>query len=136
TSLAARYSTLYTTCASLLVYSPLSSTTYFTMSGTSMSAPVVAGTVALMLQANPSLTPNTVKAILAYTAERMPTPNMLEQGNGSLNAEGAVRLAAAISASSDTLANGTQWIANPGSIVTSTTIGGQGVIWGDGVIWG
>ena len=34
-----------------------------------MSAPVVTGTVALMIQANPSLTPNLVKAILQYTAE-------------------------------------------------------------------
>ena len=37
-----------------------------------MAAPVVTGTVALMLQANPSLTPNAVKAILQYTAERLP----------------------------------------------------------------
>ena len=36
--------------------------------GTSMAAPVVSGTVALMLQANPALTPNEVKAILQYTA--------------------------------------------------------------------
>ena len=34
-----------------------------------MAAPVVAGTVALMLQANPNLTPNLVKAILQYTAQ-------------------------------------------------------------------
>ena len=34
-----------------------------------MAAPVVSGTVALMLQANPTLTPNLVKAILQYTAQ-------------------------------------------------------------------
>ena len=34
-----------------------------------MAAPVVSGTIALMLQANPALTPNPVKAILQYTAE-------------------------------------------------------------------
>ena len=42
---------------------------YLSLSGTSMAAPVVAGTVALMIQANPKLTPNLVKAILQYTAQ-------------------------------------------------------------------
>ena len=37
-------------------------------SGTSMSAPVVTGTIALWLQANPELTPDDVKQILAHTA--------------------------------------------------------------------
>ena len=56
------------------VYPPGStddSKAYLMMSGTSMATPVVSATVALMLEANPSLTPNAVKAILAYTAQRM-----------------------------------------------------------------
>ena len=58
-----------------------------------MSAPVVAGTVALMLQANPSLRPNEVKAILQYTAEFYPGYDRLTEGAGFLNAKGAVDLA-------------------------------------------
>ena len=41
-------------------------------SGTSMSAPVVSGAVALWLQANPTLTPQQVLRILAKTAHRVP----------------------------------------------------------------
>jgi serine protease AprX len=63
------------------------------MSGTSVSAPVVAGATALLLQANPSLTPNLVKMILMYTAQPLAGFNQLEQGAGQLNIEGAVRLA-------------------------------------------
>ncbi|MCT7986602.1 S8 family serine peptidase [Laspinema sp. A4] len=43
---------------------------YFTIDGTSMSAPYVSGVVALMLQANPNLTPAEVERILIETANR------------------------------------------------------------------
>jgi serine protease AprX len=66
---------------------------YLSLSGTSMAAPVVTGTVALMLQANPALTPNEVKAILQYTAQAYPGYGPLTQGAGFLNARGAVELA-------------------------------------------
>jgi serine protease AprX len=51
---------------------------YFKMSGTSMSAPMVSGVVALMLQANPQLTPDQVKWILMNT-----TRDYLNQPDGS-----------------------------------------------------
>ncbi len=66
---------------------------YLSLSGTSMAAPVVSGTVAVMLQANPSLTPNAVKAILQYTAQVYANYDPLTEGAGFLNAIGAVRLA-------------------------------------------
>jgi serine protease AprX len=43
---------------------------YFRLSGTSMATPVVSGAVALMLQKNPSLNPDTVKARLMKTASK------------------------------------------------------------------
>ena len=45
-----------------------------------------------MLQANPKLTPNMTKMILMYTAQQLAGFNMLEQGAGELNIDGAVRL--------------------------------------------
>ena len=65
---------------------------YLSLTGTSMAAPIVAGTVALMLQANPKLTPNLVKAIIEYTAQDYDY-DALTQGAGFLNTKGAVDLA-------------------------------------------
>jgi serine protease AprX len=72
---------------------PTSYLPYLSLSGTSMAAPVVTGTVALMLQANPSLTPNLVKAILQYTSQVYDAYDPLTEGAGFLNAKGAIDLA-------------------------------------------
>src|SRR5205807_1330009 len=66
---------------------------YLSLSGTSQATPFVAGTVALMLQANPNLTPNLVKAILQFTASFKPNVSALRQGGGFMNTLGAVELA-------------------------------------------
>lgn len=42
--------------------------------GTSYSAPMVSGTIALMLSAQPTLTPDRIKALLQSTARAFPTP--------------------------------------------------------------
>ena len=54
---------------------------------------LAAGTAALLLQANPGLTPPMVKAILQYTAQPLPGANLLQQGTGLLNVDGAVSVA-------------------------------------------
>jgi subtilisin family serine protease len=77
---------------------PTATEPYLSLSGTSMASPVVSGTIALMLQANPSLTPNLVKAILQFTAESRDGYNALTQGAGFLNARGAVELAQSLAA--------------------------------------
>lgn len=93
-SLAAPGSLMYLTKASYLLKGslPTANKPYLSLSGTSMASPVVAGTVALMLQANPKLTPNLVKAILQYTAQDYKYDS-LTQGAGFLNVKGAVDLA-------------------------------------------
>jgi serine protease AprX len=69
---------------------------YLALTGTSMASPVVTGTIALMLEANPDLTPNLVKAVLEYTAEARRGFDALTEGAGFLNARGAVEAAAAL----------------------------------------
>lgn len=63
---------------------------YTTMSGTSMATPHAAGIVALMLEANKSLTPLQVKDILQKTATNMPGYESWEAGAGYINAYAAV----------------------------------------------
>jgi serine protease AprX len=75
---------------------PTATEPYLSLSGTSMAAPVVSATIALMLQANPSLTPNQVKALLELTAESRAGYDAMTQGAGFLNARGAVELAQSV----------------------------------------
>lgn len=62
---------------------------YTTLSGTSMAAPHVAGIVALMLDANPTLTPLKIKEILQATATPIPYATW-EVGAGYVDAHAAV----------------------------------------------
>jgi serine protease AprX len=66
---------------------------YTAASGTSMATPHVSGTVALMLEANPTLTPDRIKSILELTATPMRRYQQYEVGAGYLNAFEALRAA-------------------------------------------
>jgi serine protease AprX len=97
---------------------------YLSLSGTSMATPVVAGTVALMLEANPNLTPNAVKAILQYTAQSQSSESVFAQGAGFLNARGAVRLARFFAAPK----NGIGYMRD--------TIEDERILWARHIVWG
>jgi hypothetical protein len=122
---------------------------YMRLSGTSMAAAVATGVAALVIEANrldeglgKPLTPNTLKAILQYTAialadDDASTPAVLEQGTGGINAAGAVTLARAIEPST---LNGQWWLES--TFATSTiydntlyTWANQ-IVWGDHIVWG
>jgi hypothetical protein len=92
-SLADPASRYYTSKATHLIGGPHATAyaPYLSLTGTSMAAPVVSGTIALMLEANPRLTPNAIKAILQYTAFRQANYDALTQGAGFLNSLGAVQ---------------------------------------------
>ena len=89
-------SSYYGVLVAPLGIAPVYGETQMMLSGTSISAPAVAGAAALMLQATPGLTPPLIKAILQYTAQPLPNANLLQQGAGLLNVDGAIQLARAM----------------------------------------
>ena len=66
---------------------------YTHMSGTSMATPHVAGIVALLLEANPSLDPLEVREILSATADPMAGRARFEVGSGHVDAYEALQVA-------------------------------------------
>lgn len=72
---------------------------FYRFSGTSMSSPMVTGIVALMLQANPSLTPADIKEIIKVTAREdiktgdIPDTGSYRWGWGKIHAWKAVKMA-------------------------------------------
>ncbi len=107
---------------------------YLRLSGTSMAAPVVAGAVALLLEADSALSPDTVKARLMVSADKIwgignGSTDPLTYGAGYLNIPAALRcpLVATRPAVSPTLSRG---------LLGGVYIQTQGVLWGDSGVWG
>ena len=123
----------------------MSSWNYFRLSGTSMAAPVVAGAAALLLQANPNLTPDTVKARLMISADKWAGPtgqtDPCTYGAGYLDIPAALRstVTASLPALSPTLTEDSQGNV---SINASGILSASHIIWGTGtvndlhIIWG
>jgi serine protease AprX len=61
----------------------------FRGSGTSQATAVTAGAAALLLQSNPSLTPDQVKSLLRTTATPLASSNLRAQGSGRINVNAA-----------------------------------------------
>jgi serine protease AprX len=116
---------------------------YIRLSGTSMATAVGSGVVALMIEQHrladpytPALTPNTVKAMLQYSAFAVRNDlgveyDPLREGAGAVNGAGAVALARSVDTTTRT---GGYWLRPQPSPWTS--IGGENVSWGQAVIWG
>ena len=102
------------------IYTTVQGGTYGAVSGTSFASPVAAGVAALVMSANPSLTPDQVKNILFTTVVDLGTAGRdIYFGYGRVNASAAVAAAKAMPAP-DTTAP-TVAIANP---VGGSTVSG------------
>lgn len=107
---------------------------YMVLSGTSMAAPQVSGTAALMLDANPRLSAGSVRAVLEFTAQRLSNTSLLAQGAGQLNALGAVRLARVVKPGVD---RGGIWLKSQGGVPQAyDMLFGEPVAWAKNIVWG
>jgi serine protease AprX len=134
------------------------SSSYFRLSGTSMAAPVVSGSAALLIQRNPSMTPDQIKAHLMKTAGKaIPhyqhavardgntydfRGDIFTVGAGYLNIFAALQnndpiyYSALSPAVQRNPATGQVNLVRDLSIIWGDLISGNSLIWGDALIWG
>ena len=123
------------------------SPSYMRLSGTSMATPVVSGAAVLLLQQNPNLTPDQVKARLMKTASKNfpaystvadPTTGVTYTDYYDIFTIGAGYLDIAAALSSSDLADASA--VSPAAVFDPSTqsvylVTGQGVVWGDSSPW-
>jgi serine protease AprX len=130
--------------------------TYMRLSGTSMAAPMVSGAVALLLEKEPQLTPDQVKAILMKTANKQfPTSSAVTDpvtgqtftsrydiftiGAGYVDVEAALNSTdvppSALGAQSPVAV----FNSSTGTVTISSSysdVCGSSAVWGDSAVWG
>ena len=128
--------------------SATNSSDYFVLSGTSMATPVVSGAAAILIQKNPSLTPDQVKARLMKTAAKSTMAPFMtsfarltgvayhQQGDIFTTGAGYLDINAALA--SNDLA--TAPAVSPAAVYDSVShvvyiVRPFGVVWGDGATW-
>jgi serine protease AprX len=131
---------------------------YLQLSGTSMATPVVAGAAALMIQQDPTLTPDTVKARMMKTAWKgYPSTSTAYDalGNGYLAQYDVFTIGAgyldvdAVLGNTDVATgsatspiavydptSGTATLVNGQPLTGTSVVWGDSVVWGNSVVWG
>ncbi len=106
---------------------------YMRLSGTSMASPVVAGAAALLLNSDTTLTPDTIKARLMLTAQKVGNSEFISYGAGYLDIIAALKSTATapLGATSPTLVRNAD-----GTISINNAIWGSNIVWGNNFMWG
>lgn len=132
---------------------------YFQLSGTSMATPVVAGAAALMIQRDPTLTPDTIKARIMKTAWKgyplrswgyslsgfgyLSHYDVFTIGAGYLDVDAALGSADVATGGAPSPAatfdstTGLVTLSNSQSITWGTSVvWGNSIVWGQSIVWG